>query len=268
MPFLLAVLALLGHAYLWAAVFNLTHSVAMPRRALGASTALGFACAMLIPVAFWLWYGWGGVTAADHHVRTILAWPGRLYLGACWMAAGVTVARWVKRRAFGRTPAVLRHNRSRLVDLARASGRSSSADLDHPFVAKLPGNQVLQLEIAERALEVPRLPAPLDRLTIVHLSDLHFTGRIGRAYFDEVVRLSNQLEPDLVAVTGDLVDRRECIGWIPETLGKLTSRCGAYFVLGNHDLRLDAPASAKRCSTAGWSIWGAGGRRSASAASG
>jgi len=50
------------------------------------------------------------------------------------------------------------------------------------------------------------LPPTLEGCSIVHLSDLHFTGRVGKPFFQEIVRMSNDLEPDLVALTGDLVD--------------------------------------------------------------
>ena len=85
--------------------------------------------------------------------------------------------------------------------------RSHSPEHPHHFLVHLPGNESLQLDLTERAIDLPRLPPALDGLSIVHLSDLHFTGRVGKAYFQEVVRLSNELEPDLVAITGDLVDR-------------------------------------------------------------
>jgi predicted MPP superfamily phosphohydrolase len=263
MTFVLVLLALLGHGFLCAALFNRTHAVALKRRTLGAVTALGFAWALFIPAAFWLWFVWGVRSGRSHAVssgpdtigrvaasdRTTtsgrpfslpLIWPARLYLGLCWLGGGVALARWVKRKAFGRRPAVFEHNRSRFLDFSRGPRRPSPDESGHHFVARLPGNQILRLELAERALRVPRLAAALDRVTIVHLSDLHFTGRIGKAYFDEVVRLSNRWEPDLVAITGDLVDRPACIDWIPDTLGNLTARYGTYFVLGNHDVRLDA----------------------------
>ena len=103
----------------------------------------------------------------------------------------------------------------------------------------MPGNESLRLELAERAIEIPRLPAALDGLSLLHLSDLHFTGKVSKAYFQEIVRLSNELQPDLVAVTGDLVDCESCIDWIPDTLARLTARYGVYCVLGNHDARVD-----------------------------
>ena len=63
---------------------------------------------------------------------------------------------------------------------------------------------------------------------------------MGKAYFHEVVRISNELQPDLVCMTGDIVDRSACLDWIPDTLGRLTARHGVYFILGNHDRRVDA----------------------------
>ena len=47
------------------------------------------------------------------------------------------------------------------------------------------------------------------------------------------------MEPDLVTITGDLIDRTPCIDWIPDTLGRLRARYGVYFVLGNHDVAVD-----------------------------
>jgi predicted MPP superfamily phosphohydrolase len=111
----------------------------------------------------------------------------------------------------------------------------------HGFLVRLPGNESLRLDLTELSIDVPRLPRDLDGLSVVHLSDFHFTGRVSKAYFEEVVRLSNALEPDLVAVTGDLVDRGPYIDWLPDTLGRLTARYGVYFVLGNHDRRVDIP---------------------------
>lgn len=70
-------------------------------------------------------------------------------------------------------------------------------------------------------------------LKIVHLSDLH-----GRWRFDPIKDLARWVEtedPDLVAVTGDLVSRRRHIGPMVALLGSLSARLGIYFVAGNHD---------------------------------
>ena len=51
--------------------------------------------------------------------------------------------------------------------------------------------------------------------------------------------MSNSLEPEIVALTGDLLDKTQCIDWVPETLGRLKARYGVYYLFGNHDLRVD-----------------------------
>jgi uncharacterized protein len=119
-----------------------------------------------------------------------------------------------------------------------AAAQADEENVHHPYV-RLPGNESLDLELTEWEVALPRFPMGLDGLKIVHLSDLHFTGRVGKAYFREVVRVANACEPDIAVVTGDIVDKPHCISWIPDTLGRLTARHGVYFILGNHDLRVN-----------------------------
>jgi predicted MPP superfamily phosphohydrolase len=95
-----------------------------------------------------------------------------------------------------------------------------------------------QLHVHEKTIGHPRLPESLDRLSIAHLSDLHLSGAITRPFFEHVVERANQLEPDIVALTGDIIDTDRCLDWLPHTVGKLKSRYGSFFILGNHDLRL------------------------------
>jgi predicted MPP superfamily phosphohydrolase len=80
------------------------------------------------------------------------------------------------------------------------------------------------------------LDPALDGLRIVQISDLHVGPTIGAAYVRRVVQMSNRLAPDLVALTGDIVDgsvERLAHGVAP--LAELQSRDGSYLVLGNHD---------------------------------
>src|SRR5262249_35868965 len=78
----------------------------------------------------------------------------------------------------------------------------------------------------------------LDGLTIVHLSDLHMTGQLGREFYDCIVDESNALEPDLIVITGDILEKSHCLPWIKTTLGRLQARFGKFFILGNHETRL------------------------------
>jgi uncharacterized protein len=102
-----------------------------------------------------------------------------------------------------------------------------------------------------RTIVLPRLGPELDGLRIVHLSDLHFTGLVPKTYFQEIVRQSNALVPDIVAITGDLIDNRCCFDWLADVLGRFESRYGTYFILGNHDEDFGAPPIRQALTAAG-----------------
>lgn len=90
--------------------------------------------------------------------------------------------------------------------------------------------------VTELAIRIPKLPRELDGLSIVQLTDIHVGPFIERRYMDELVRQTNALKPDLVAITGDLVDGDvPTLGGAVAALRGLRSRYGSYFVTGNHD---------------------------------
>ncbi|MCI0672935.1 MAG: metallophosphoesterase, partial [Myxococcaceae bacterium] len=82
-----------------------------------------------------------------------------------------------------------------------------------------------------------RLPAGLEGFTLVQLSDIHVgSPTIGRAFIEELVARTNALSPDVVAITGDLVDGTvEELGAHVEPLRNLRARHGVYFITGNHE---------------------------------
>jgi len=91
-------------------------------------------------------------------------------------------------------------------------------------------------ELTEMPIRLSRLPKALDGLTIVQLTDLHISHIIRRPFVEELVRRTNALKPDLVAITGDLVDgdvdqHEDAVA----PLRNLKSRYGTFFVTGNHD---------------------------------
>ena len=92
--------------------------------------------------------------------------------------------------------------------------------------------------VAVREVEVAlqRLPGELDRLTIVQLTDIHVGPTIRREFIEEIVAKTNALRPDVIAITGDLVDGSvEELAEHVAPLGKLHARYGVYFVTGNHE---------------------------------
>jgi predicted MPP superfamily phosphohydrolase len=134
-----------------------------------------------------------------------------------------------------RKPSILLSNHTQMVDVAAALGYRPVGRGRYQRLCSLPGNQVLQVDLVERTLRLPTLPAAWDSLTILHLSDLHLCGCPDRKYFQHVMDLCNAWEPDLVAVTGDIVDSEAHHRWILPVLGRLRWRIAAYGILGNHD---------------------------------
>lgn len=105
---------------------------------------------------------------------------------------------------------------------------------------RLPANESLSCYRVHLTLDLAALAPSLEGLTIVQLSDLHFIGKIPQEFYQEVVEHTNRENPDLIVITGDIVDRPECIPQAQELLAPLRARCGVYFILGNHDLRAGA----------------------------
>jgi hypothetical protein len=89
-----------------------------------------------------------------------------------------------------------------------------------------------------RRVDIPveGLAPDLDGFRIVQISDLHAGPTMRRAYVQRVVDMTKALTPDLIALTGDMVD-----GSVPRLaprvapLAALASGERAFFVLGNHD---------------------------------
>jgi predicted MPP superfamily phosphohydrolase len=80
------------------------------------------------------------------------------------------------------------------------------------------------------------LPGPLQGFTIVQISDIHVGPTIRARYVEAIVEAVNRLKPDLVAITGDLVDGSVAeLGAQVAPLRRLVSRHGTYFVTGNHE---------------------------------
>ncbi|HLL05254.1 MAG TPA: metallophosphoesterase [Myxococcaceae bacterium] len=85
-------------------------------------------------------------------------------------------------------------------------------------------------------VRLPGLPKALDGFTIVQMSDIHVGPVIQRRFMDAVVAQCNALKPDLVCITGDLVDGSVAeLGYSVSALSNLRSRYGSFFVTGNHE---------------------------------
>jgi hypothetical protein len=235
---ILLLLALLGHSALWVGLLNRAHSVGINRRRIHRVNLFVLLILPLVPLAT---VGIVLKLGAGWHISRLPKegpwWP-LLYLVPCWGLALAVSLRWLLRKLSHRQSGVLLSNHSHDVNVAARLGDRPVRGPIGRVLGIVPGEQSLMARVHEKTLELPRLPDALDSLRILHLSDFHFTGRIQPAYFEEVVRLANETPADLIALTGDFVDKTECIDWIPSTIGKLSARHGVYFVLGNHDRKV------------------------------
>ncbi|MBI4459527.1 MAG: metallophosphoesterase [Acidobacteria bacterium] len=92
----------------------------------------------------------------------------------------------------------------------------------------------------ELPIQIPNLPKSLDGLTVVQLSDLHVGPYIREKELRRIVGTINGLHPDLVVITGDVLDRS--LRALPDAvrgLEGLHASLGVFTVLGNHDIYSD-----------------------------
>ena len=229
-------LLLSGHLALWVGIYNRAHAVHWPNlrkleRWVAIPLFLLLSC-LIIP-----WWYFGSISRGTM-IRSSLA----AYFGLAMAAQVSALLIWLYKNY-----RQAKDRRSLVEDLVTVH---DWRDQDHSLLGsdqvrrlgQIRGNEILQLHVHRKRLVIPHLPASLEGLTIAHLSDLHFSGRFTQAFYHRVIELVNQAEPDLVVVTGDLVDRRECLAWVGPVFENLRSPLGKYFILGNHDRRIGDPA--------------------------
>lgn len=86
-------------------------------------------------------------------------------------------------------------------------------------------------------VNVPGLAPEFEGLRIAQLSDLHVGPHTSRRFLGRVVSATTELEPDMIAVTGDLIDdRAEDVASYARALGSLAAPLGVYMIPGNHDV--------------------------------
>jgi predicted MPP superfamily phosphohydrolase len=112
-----------------------------------------------------------------------------------------------------------------------------------------------RLVIERASLAFPDLPAGLDGLRLVQLSDLHRSRVVAQAEIERAVAWANRLHPELVLLTGDYVTRgiryaEPCAA----ALAALQAPLGRYAVLGNHDHWVSAERVAGALRDAGLTV--------------
>lgn len=89
------------------------------------------------------------------------------------------------------------------------------------------------LEISRYEVNSKKLPESFDGFKIVQLSDLHGAefGEDGMGLVEKV----KELEPDMIALTGDFVTDEGDLAAVEKLAARLVKLCPVYFVSGNHE---------------------------------
>lgn len=227
-------LALLGHLAIACVLFNHVHAFASPRYAGKESRKLTEK--FILVLAFlpipWLLYAFATAPNLDvsHYGKWFL-----YYVNIVKFVGAYFVLRWIYRTITRKLPSTATMVSFSTIDIQNDFEQNLLHGLKAQILSWLPWNQVTLLRIENWKFTFTNLPKDLDGITICQMSDLHFTGLIDRNYFKRVVDMVNEQSPDLIFITGDIVDCDECVGWVSEVLSKLRSKYGVFFVLGNHD---------------------------------
>lgn len=91
-------------------------------------------------------------------------------------------------------------------------------------------------DVCNVELTFPNLPVALEGYRIVQISDIHASYCMRRERTQDTVEAANRLEPNLVCLTGDLVDGPpEKVGAFLEPIKDLRASDGVWAVTGNHE---------------------------------
>jgi uncharacterized protein len=216
------------HLYLWARLVYAPELGTVWTAALSGLLLLLFA---LIPLTF--------LTGRRASPRTVLfiIMPGYIWLGALFLLfvsvgasdvlrGGLELVEWFA----GAAPQSPEESLAR----TRLQAKVAAGVAGLAFVAALLGGR--KLSVKRVPVPLTRLPAALNGTTIVQLTDVHIGPTRGRRFLERVVDATNALKPDVIAITGDLVDGSVAkLAQEVAPLARLKARHGVFFVTGNHE---------------------------------
>jgi hypothetical protein len=90
-----------------------------------------------------------------------------------------------------------------------------------------------RMEISKITIRINGLTEALNELSIVHLSDLHLVKTGKREA--KLLKAVNELNPDILVITGDFVNKREIVDVCTQLINKFRARYGKWGVWGNYD---------------------------------
>ncbi len=102
------------------------------------------------------------------------------------------------------------------------------------YAAKIEPNWI---EVVPIQLTIPNLSMVFEDFKIVQIGDIHASKFMPEKRLAKIIRLVNQQQPDVIAITGDLITHGYSFdaNQLSQTLSQLQSKSGIFAVLGNHD---------------------------------
>jgi len=214
------------HYYLWA---RLIRDPMWPSPWRQVATIALVLLALSIPASMMAW------RTLPRNIAIPLSWVGYVWMGSMFLVLvllwGGELARW----SWVKYASIASINGGRREFLAQLLAGGAGA-----FGLALSGwgvwSAIRPVEVKRVAVRLKKLPRSLSGLRLVQLSDMHVGLTIGRDFVEDVVRKVNALEPDIVAITGDLIDGSVAdLGPAVAPLGEIRAKLGTYFVTGNHE---------------------------------
>jgi uncharacterized protein len=216
------------HYYLWSRLIRAPElGVLWQRRgailfvALALLTPLGMTASMFLPkriatIVSWAAYGWMGVAVL-----------------LLFLLLGSELVRVVIRGFNAISSAPADHDRRLLISRGIAGVVSLLA-----LGAAATGTASALGQVALRNVKIPlrKLSPSLSGFRIAQLTDLHIGPTLGKGWLKDVVARTNAQSPDLIVITGDLVDGTvEALRNETAPLADLKAKHGVFFVTGNHE---------------------------------
>jgi hypothetical protein len=249
-------LQVLAHYYIWRRLVKDTGLVQPWRRL---ATWIIVIMGLSLPLTLWT------ARLVDSRVGATLGWPAFVWLGLLMLLLiGLLLVDAMRLLGWSTARTLRRLRNGPGKDGAVIAARDNPGPVSEPeatpavdlgrrqFMARLAGGtvasaalgtvgagmyQVLKTHaIVEVPVTLARLPASLDGFSIVQITDLHAGLTVGRSFVQGVVDRANQVEPDLIVLTGDMVDGD--VASLADTiapLAELSASQGVYLVTGNHE---------------------------------
>ncbi len=175
---------------------------------------------------------WIGYTSLGFFVLTLVVVITR-DLGWGMLLSGTKITGWVRGLLGTNIASTIDPDRRQFIIMAMNLGLIS---LTGGFTAYGFLQARRKPDVIEVDIPIKNLPNQLDGLRIVQISDIHAGPTIKRDFVRQITNQVNELKPDLIALTGDLVDGS--VSYLSNDvapLADLRAPLGKFFITGNHE---------------------------------